>query len=589
MNINRCFSESGAFLVRVFFALRLCLIGVSLPVFSAAPCALGGPITSEKESSAAPMHGTTPTVLSNTTWDLTGNLGTNPITNWIGTIDLQDMVFKTQSTERMRIYSNGTIGITNGLAVYGSGLTLAPSNSSPGQTISMSDDATSALSVNDGTNSDSTFQLYSNGSLLINLAGPPGSSAPNWGVGFRVNVIDPHTGNVGGNLFNVTPLGNVGIGITNLATNPYKKLTVNGDVSLANYNGSGGNATNGLNGIEVLGHGWVPGRRGISTGDDPSGDLNFFINSNQTAAAFHFKNGTAPNFQNYATAASAPVLMTLDATGSMTIPSLAFGSTFTSGSYRALLVDASNGRLVSASNVMIGTSSASWNLGGNTASTGQSIGTRDPGTDLPIIAGGVEVMRVQSNGATGDLRINDHSLVYLRGNGNDPNHGVGYFDGTTGFVGTPVDGPVLFGYSGGALGTNQAGFRNVALAWNSDGKVFIGKQTPTANGSPYADALLSVSGKVVSKSFYVTINYWADFVFEKDYKLMPLDDVETYYSANKHLPGVPSSNEMIQNGNNVAQTDAVLLQKIEELTLYTVELNKRVRALERKLGKHHNR
>jgi len=55
---------------------------------------------------------------------------------------------------------------------------------------------------------------------------------------------------------------------------------------------------------------------------------------------------------------------------------------------------------------------------------------------------------------------------------------------------------------------------------------------------------------------------------------MPLQDVENYVSLNNHLPGVPSANEMVQNGNNLAAMDAVLLQKIEELTLYMIDLKK---------------
>jgi hypothetical protein len=82
--------------------------------------------------------------------------------------------------------------------------------------------------------------------------------------------------------------GNVGIG----TNDTYKMLTVNGDVSLANYNNSGGgNTGNGMSGLEILGMNQIPTRRGISLDSDPNGSFNFFINSNQTTSSFNFKNG----------------------------------------------------------------------------------------------------------------------------------------------------------------------------------------------------------------------------------------------------------------------------------------------------------
>lgn len=80
-------------------------------------------------------------------------------------------------------------------------------------------------------------------------------------------------------------------------------------------------------------------------------------------------------------------------------------------------------------------------------------------------------------------------------------------------------------------------------------------------------------------------NPWPDFVFAPGYRLMPLDSVETYYTANNHLPGVPSQEEVQQNGIDVYSMNAILLQKIEELTLYVVEQQKQIAELKEEVNK----
>jgi len=78
---------------------------------------------------------------------------------------------------------------------------------------------------------------------------------------------------------------------------------------------------------------------------------------------------------------------------------------------------------------------------------------------------------------------------------------------------------------------------------------------------------------------------WADYVFKRDYRLPSLDSLETYIRKNNHLPGVPTADEVQQNGIDLAATQAKLLEKIEELTLYTIELQKQVNELKKKVKK----
>lgn len=67
---------------------------------------------------------------------------------------------------------------------------------------------------------------------------------------------------------------------------------------------------------------------------------------------------------------------------------------------------------------------------------------------------------------------------------------------------------------------------------------------------------------------------WSDHVFNQNYNLMPLEQVEQFIRHNKHLPGIPSAAEMVKEGNDLGKTDAKLLEKIEELTLYLIQLKK---------------
>ncbi|HTA63257.1 MAG TPA: hypothetical protein VK835_12405 [Bacteroidia bacterium] len=289
----------------------------------------------------------------------------------------------------------------------------------------------------------------------------------------------------------------------------YKPLTVNGDVSLANYHtGNTGNSGDGETAVEVLGNDKVPTRRGISVDSDPKGDLNFFINTNQSdgnnTTEFHFKNGAKPDYSPYSNATAAPSLMTINNLGEVIIPKLP-SATNATGVLKSLLVDA-NGKLVPGANIA-STNSVAWALGGNN-SNGNSLGTTD-GSDLVFVAGqasGTQRMRI--NGTTGQVRIGIRK----------PNSG--YHDGS----------------------------------------------------------MLSVDGDITTTAVYVTdptgTLKWSDFVFDATYKLMPLNELEAFYKQNHHLPSVPTTKEVQENGNNLAETDAVLLQKIEELTLYVVQQQK---------------
>jgi len=93
-----------------------------------------------------------------------------------------------------------------------------------------------------------------------------------------------------------------------------------------------------------------------------------------------------------------------------------------------------------------------------------------------------------------------------------------------------------------------------------------------AQTSPYR---LLVSGGILTESVRIRYtNEWPDFVFGEKYQLAPLEEVAAYIEEHKHLPNVPSADEVHDQGIDVGEMDAKLLQKIEELTLYMIEQNK---------------
>lgn len=94
-----------------------------------------------------------------------------------------------------------------------------------------------------------------------------------------------------------------------------------------------------------------------------------------------------------------------------------------------------------------------------------------------------------------------------------------------------------------------------------------------ANGS-FSNYKLSVDGDMIAKRCVIQVTNWADYVFAKDYVLPPLSEVEQYIETNKHLPGVPDQKEVLANGIEIGKMNEILLKKIEELTLYTIRLQK---------------
>ncbi|WP_158800293.1 hypothetical protein [Pedobacter sp. L105] len=94
---------------------------------------------------------------------------------------------------------------------------------------------------------------------------------------------------------------------------------------------------------------------------------------------------------------------------------------------------------------------------------------------------------------------------------------------------------------------------------------------------------LAVNGTIHSKEVKVDMNNWADYVFKKEYLLLPLSEVQTYIDKNQHLPDMPSESELVKSGLNVGEMNKILTKKVEELTLYLIENQKELQELEQEV------
>lgn len=131
---------------------------------------------------------------------------------------------------------------------------------------------------------------------------------------------------------------------------------------------------------------------------------------------------------------------------------------------------------------------------------------------------------------------------------------------------------------------NTGAWTEELLKISKDGQVTIGG---AAYVTPHDYKLYVQTGILTEKLKVATVGggQWSDFVFADDYELKSLNEVEQFISKNKHLPDVPSANEVEKAGYDVTTMDATLLQKIEELTLYVIQQQKEIEALKSNANK----
>ncbi len=208
------------------------------------------------------------------------------------------------------------------------------------------------------------------------------------------------------------------------------------------------------------------------------------------------------------------------------------------------------------------------------------IGTANPQSTLHVAGNAsfpycVSFQRYEPSFATANL-----SRPFLR-NCYSSTYGDYMYLGSTGNSSNTTQSAIFLSQIAMLFGRGSDNGDNISSEWMRilyNGNVSIGTPKSDFTDGSYK---LTVNGKVRAQEIKVTMLEWADFVFNKDYKLRPLNEVEQYIKEKKHLPDIPSAHEVSATGINLGEMNTKLLQKIEELTLYMIELEKKVEALEK--------
>lgn len=231
-------------------------------------------------------------------------------------------------------------------------------------------------------------------------------------------------------------------------------------------------------------------------------------------------------------------------------------------------------------------------------------------TGIPVPQGRLDVLGAGTTSATSTFLLRNSNTDTLLRMRDDGRMGIGYngssYGRTVNIGGSGINfylaneaafGGAIFPTDTSIVMWSNSNSNNYVILQPSWGNVGVGTYTPNSKfhvngvmliGSnsafPATGYSLSVDGKIISEELKVQLSTsWPDYVFGEDYKLLPIEDLEKSIRQNKHLPNIPSAADITaEKGFEVGDMNRRLLEKVEELTLYIIELNKRIKLLEEK-------
>lgn len=245
------------------------------------------------------------------------------------------------------------------------------------------------------------------------------------------------------------------------------------------------------------------------------------------------------------------------------------------------------------SNVFVGASTGYKNVGSGNVFIGNQVGYSTQkvsnslyidnfDTKAPLLYGNFDKNYITIHGQLGIGTTSPSDALDVIGNVRSTSKFV-----ITGAGAMHKDGSRIKLYSNGGMVLSGLGSSNEHFMLTTEGNVGIGTITP--------DEKLAVNGKIHAKEVRVDLNGWPDYVFENNYELPTLQEVENHIKTKGHLINIPSAKQVEKEGILVGEMNVKLLEKIEELTLYTLQQQKELEkqkqknnALENRLNKLEN-
>lgn len=509
-------------------------------------------------------------------WSVTGNSGTSSTTNFLGTTDNVDLKIRTNNTVKATFSAGGEVGIgatpDGNIKLYSS-FTKPPFTTTgtiysavKGRylegTIGSITHANGYLGVQYGSGAVITGYIPSD----LNYIGVFGIKEDDNNFGAGVVGWNKNT-NAGGTHYGMFGIANGTIsGIQNVS-----------DRNIGVYGSAKGNYNNiGLYGTAEGSAAWAGYFNGRAYVSDKLG-----VGVESPTASLHINCGSSVTPLKISVNTS--VKMLLNASGNLALghstPSVRL---HIKGTGELLRLDGTSSSIAlynsSVSKAFIQSDNGNLNLGTSTGNAAGNlyvymnsspkmtvlnngnvgIGTTTPNAKLSIYGGGAAIDLIGTNNFIQFYNTSNVAKSYIQNSGNDLK--IGISTGNT---------------NGGVILNSSSG--NLTL--DKNGNVMINTSTPATGYK------LSVNGKIICEELKVQLNgSWPDYVFENDYQLKSIDEVSAFIKTNKHLPNVPTAKEIEQSGISVGEMQTRMMEKIEELTLYVIQLKNQNDALKNQIN-----